>query len=149
MGHTRDRENLTRRSRRLVGENAERADIEAGIFTGQFASGDQRDGLSLDKSEIARKERPRIGALTIIGRATERSPAKLEIAGVLEKEVARLGKEKREPRRVHLPLVERGVGEIRVECECAGQRRGDAIKDIPAAGSAQPGAVVKNAPVML
>ena len=114
-----------------------------------FAAGDQADRSALDETEIAREERPGVGALAVDSRSAERSSAKLEIAGILEKEVACLRKEEREPRRVHLPFVERRVGEIRVERQRAGQCRRDPVEDVSAGGAAETRAIVGLAPVVL
>jgi hypothetical protein len=79
----------------------------------------------------------------------ERPSAKLEIAGVLEKEVACLGKEEREPRRIHLSFVERGVGEIGVERERAGERRGDTIENVAPRRPAETRAIIGLAPIVI
>ena len=107
------------------------------------------------QAELAREERPRVlrrrardrriaaapataataaastaTAAAAALKAAAADAAELEDVGVLQEEVALLGKEQAEAREVDLPIVDLGRGEIRVDRQRCVQRRRHLVEDI-------------------
>ena len=121
MRRARHRQNLTLLAlRRLVGQDAKRADIESGKLAGQFVAHDQAHRPVLNQADIAREERPSVIRHPVLRAAAEAAAAEFERGHVLEEEITRFRREQREPRRVHLADVQRRIGKIRIDRQRVG-----------------------------
>src|SRR6267142_1143190 len=132
MRDANDRENLSGRGRRSIGEDAQGTHVKTAILSRQFVADDEAYRYPADKTDIAREEGSPIVGVLVIDVAAEIAAAKFKGGNILEEEIPRLGREEREPRRIDLPHVQWRIGKIGVDRQRIGQSGCDSVKSVAA-----------------